>query len=160
MHRHITVILVAALCLGAAPKTKEFSGKVVGVSDGDTITVLVKKTEKKVRMLGIDAPESTQAFGAVAKQYLSSIVFGKEVTVQWQETDDYKRTLGFVYVNGQLVNKAMLDAGYAWHYKQYSKDPAFAAAELSARAARRGLWADPNPIPPWDYRHHKMAPAK
>ena len=155
---HVALILVALLCLGAEKKIKEFTGKVVGVSDGDTITVLVGKTQKKIRMMGIDAPESSQPFGAAAKQALSEAVFGQQVVVKWKEKDDYDRTLGFVFLNGKQINAAMIEAGYAWHYKQYSQDPSLAALENAARAAKRGLWADKQqPIPPWDYRHHQAA---
>jgi micrococcal nuclease len=155
---HLALILAALLCLGAEKKVKEFTGKVVGVSDGDTITVLVGKAQKKVRLMGIDAPESTQPYGSAAKQALSEAVFGQQVVVKWKEKDDYDRTLGFVFLNGKQINASMIEAGYAWHYKQYSQDPSLAALENAARAAKRGLWADQQqPIPPWDYRHHQAA---
>jgi len=101
-------------------------GKVVGVTDGDTITVLDdEKVQHKIRLGGIDAPESSQAFGAKAKHVLSTHVFNKYVTVEWTEKGRYGRTIGDIFVtrNGKQiwVNKDLVDEGFAWHYKEYSK---------------------------------------
>jgi endonuclease YncB( thermonuclease family) len=110
-----------------------FTAKVVGVSDGDTITVLKEKTRFKIRLHGIDAPESHQAFGNRAKQFSSDLVFGKTVQIRPLNTDRYGRTLAWVYVNGKTVNEEIVRAGYAWHYKRYSKDRNLAEAEIEAR---------------------------
>lgn len=135
-------------------------GKVVGISDGDTITVLDgNKTQHKIRLAGIDAPEKSQAFDERSKQHLSELVFGKTVTVDWNKTDKYGRTIGKVIVNGQDANQSQIRAGLAWHYKQYEKEqlPAdrssYAQAEIDARTRKIGLWHDAAPIPPWDFRH-------
>ena len=134
----------------------EFTGKVVGVSDGDTITVLYQGNKQyKVRLQHIDCPESAQDFGSKAKKALSAKVFSKVVTVKWDEMDRYKRILGDVYVGKQWVNLEMVKEGMAWHYKYYSKDAAMAAAETKARAAKVGIWSMPNPTPPWDFRRGK-----
>ena len=110
-----TVLL--ALLLTLTTSAFEFTGKVVGVADGDTITVLHNKQQHKIRFQHIDCPESTQAFGAKAKQALSEKVFGKTVTVKWDEMDRYKRILGDVYLGKRWINAEMVQNGMAWHYK-------------------------------------------
>jgi len=134
-------------------------GKVVKVADGDTITVLDKDNKQhRIRFQGIDAPESKQAFGQVSKENLSKMVFGKQVTVLYSKMDKYRRVVGKVLVDGKDVNIEQLKAGLAWHYKKYQDEqPAedrvsYARAEEDARAAKRGLWQDPNPINPSDFR--------
>lgn len=138
-------------------------GKVIGISDGDTITVLDgSKTQHKIRLAGIDAPEKSQAFGERSKQHLSELVFGKIVTVDWNKTDKYGRTVGKVIVNGQDANLSQMQAGLAWHYKQYEKEQlpsdrsVYAQAEIDARVRKVGLWGDAAPTPPWDFRHHTV----
>lgn len=126
------------------------------MSDGDTITVLTsKKKQVKIRLYGIDCPEKKQAFGKKAKKFTSSMVYGKKVTVRKVTRDKYGRVIGWVSINGKSLNKELLKAGFAWHYKRYSSDTALASLEKRARKAKRGLWADPNPIPPWEYRKGK-----
>jgi endonuclease YncB( thermonuclease family) len=136
----------------------------VGVADGDTITVLgAGNRQTRVRLQGIDAPESRQAFGEVSKRNLSDLVFNRQVVVEYEKTDQYGRTLGKVVAFGRDVNLEQVKAGLAWHYKHYQgeQSPAdrrlYADAEMEARAAKRGLWADTNPIPPWDFRRGKRA---
>jgi endonuclease YncB( thermonuclease family) len=145
------------LALPAAAQT--VTGKVVGISDGDTITLLTpERSQLKVRLDGIDAPEEGQEFSAASKRALSSLVAGKTVTLQVSGTDRYGRALGTILADGQNVNLLMVRAGFAWHYVKYSDDPALAAAERTARAERRGLWAGFNPTAPWDYRALKKQP--
>lgn len=139
-----------------------YSGRVVGVADGDTVTVLDStNTQHKVRLAGIDAPEKKQAFGQVSKQHLSNQVFDKTVTIETTKRDRYQREVGKVIVNGRDANLGQIEAGLAWHYKQYAgeQSPAdrqsYAAAEVAAQQARKGLWQDANPVPPWDFRHPK-----
>ncbi|HYG80455.1 MAG TPA: thermonuclease family protein [Pyrinomonadaceae bacterium] len=134
-------------------------GKVVRVSDGDTITVLdADNKQHRIRFQGIDAPESKQAYGQAAKENLSKMVFGKQVTVVWDKVDKYRRTVGKVLLDGRDINIEQVRAGFAWHYKKYADEqPAedrvtYAKAEEEARAARRGLWQDPNPTPPGEWR--------
>lgn len=112
-----------------------------GVHDGDTITVYTGTGPQfKVRLQGIDAPELKQPFGKVAKQPLSEMIFGRSVDLLVQGEGRYGRILATVIVDRMNVNLAMLQSGFAWHYKAYSKDAAFAAAEQEARTNRRGLW--------------------
>ncbi len=133
-----------------------FTGRVVGVSDGDTITVLNGKQPIKVRLWGIDAPENAQAFGSVAKQYTSVACFGKTVTVYPQAVDRYRRTVAVVYVAKRgCLNYLLVNEGMAWHYSKYTSNEKLARYQAAAKSARRGLWQDKNPTPPWDFRRSK-----
>ena len=130
-------------------------GKVVGVSDGDTITVLDdQKRQYKIRLEGIDAPESNQDFGSKAKQSLSDLVFAKTVTVTSSKKDRYGRTLGKVTLDGKKVKLEQVNRGMAWFYRAYAKDlpggdaATYEQAEARARQEKRGLWTDPAPTPP------------
>ena len=143
----LTYLLLTLTCFG-----EDLIGKVVSVYDGDTITVLSGNTQHKIRLEGIDTPESKQPFGNKAKQAMSGMVFGKQVKVVWKKKDRYGRTLGHVYVNGKWTNLQMIKQGMAWHYKQYSKDQELASAEVKAREKRIGLWSDKAPIAPWEWR--------
>ena len=143
------------LCAGVhdARAQSEITGRVVGVHDGDSITVLAAGNEQlKVRLEGIDAPELKQPFSQQSKQALSGLVFGKMVNLLVTGTDRYKRTLAVVMVDGVKVNREMVRRGLAWRYDKYSKDAALQAAQNEAKAARRGLWADATPVPPWEWR--------
>jgi len=125
----------------------------VSVHDGDTITVLGEtNTQIKVRLDAIDSPELGQPFGQAAKRALSEMVFGKSVTVIEKKKDRWGRTIGHILVDGRDTNLLMLEAGMAWHYQEYSKNTRLQRAEDSARAAKKGLWADVEPVPPWEWR--------
>lgn len=130
------------------------AGKVVAVIDGDTYDVLVQgDTTLRVRMQGIDAPEKGMAFNKVAKTYLSDLCFGKNVKVLVTGIDGHRRVLGFTFVDDSLeLSHEMIKAGYAWHFKKYSDDEVFAASEVAAHNAKKGLWYDKNPIAPWEFR--------
>lgn len=137
-------------------------GRVVGITDGDTITVLDgQQTQHKVRLMGIDCPEKAQPFGQNAKESLSDIVFGRTVNVEWQKLDRYGRIVGKVLVSGQDANLEQVGRGLAWHYKKYDREQepldrsTYSQAEIDARMSNRGLWSDPEPIPPWDWRKSK-----
>jgi micrococcal nuclease len=153
--------ILAVVCTVAVAQPRainHFSGSVVEISDGDTAKVLVGKETVTVRLDGIDAPETGQAFGARSRQALSSYVFGKTVTVRKTGEDRYDRTLGVLIEGGTDVNAKMVEDGLAWHYKRYSSDARLANLEREARLAKRGLWSDPNPVAPWDYRDLKRRP--
>jgi len=156
--------LFCALLVGLSTVTlaDTLIGKVVGVADGDTITVLdSQQTQHKVRLMGIDCPEKSQPFGQNAKQSLSDLVFGHSVNVEWQKLDRYERIVGKVMVNGHDVNLEQVRLGLAWHYKKYDREQepfdraSYSQAEIEARMGYRGLWSDPEPIPPWDWRKNK-----
>jgi endonuclease YncB( thermonuclease family) len=151
------LLTVALACLGIA---EEFSGRVVAVMDGDTITVLVGREQRRVRLAGVDAPEKGQAFGQRSRQALSQMVFGQQVTVVSTGRDRYERTLGIVrLMDGSSVNERLVQNGWAWHYTRYSKDRRLAELESRARVERRGLWVDPRPVAPWDFRNARRSNA-
>ncbi|MEP2668839.1 MAG: thermonuclease family protein [Cyclobacteriaceae bacterium] len=130
-----------------------FVGKVTKVIDGDTIEVLRDGKAIRLRLNGIDAPESGQPYGTKAKEFAASILAGKEVSVVPHSQDRYGRTIADIYLSdGSWFNKTIVAAGFAWHYKQYSKDSELANAEVTASEFKLGLWKDPNPIAPWEWR--------
>lgn len=144
----LLVIIFLTLALTAS----NFTAKVIRVSDGDTITVLVDKEQIRVRLEGIDCPESGQPYGNRAKQLTEQLVAGRTVRIEKTGEDRYGRTLGYVWVDDVCVNHELLKAGLAWHYKHFNKDPKLAEMENQAKAASKGLWSDPKPVPPWDWR--------
>lgn len=132
-----------------------WSGLVVGVSDGDTITVMHGRHGERVRLYGVDCPEKGQPYSAVAKRATSALVFGKVAEVTPKDVDRYGRTVALVAVAGVSVNEALVREGYAWVYTHYCREARCAewlAIEREAREARRGLWAGKNPVPPWEWR--------
>ena len=126
------------------------SGKVVSIHDGDTITVLQDKQQVKVRLFGIDAPELKQPHGKKSKQFLSNLIAGKNVEVDENGKDRYKRTIGTIYLDGADINAQMVENGYAWAYRKFSKK--YTPQESQAKKQRLGLWRDKEPIPPWEWR--------
>lgn len=154
----VIALLLAIVPAFSLPAT--IAGRVVAVADGDTVTVLDdSNTQHKIRLAGIDAPEKKQAFGMRSKQSLSDLVVDRQVIVETDKKDKYGRAVGKILVTGQDVNLEQVTRGFAWHYKAYEKEQSandrklYDFAEMEARAARRGLWADPDPTPPWEFRH-------
>lgn len=151
--RIIFCLLIHILPVLATANTLE--GVVVGISDGDTITVLGQNNiNYKVRFAQIDSPEKNQPWGQRSKQALSDLVYRKTVVVEIVDKDRYGRIVGTVWVNGINANKEQIKFGNAWVYRQYLKDRSLLAVEVEAKAAKRGLWALPEAqrIPPWDWR--------
>ena len=153
------------LALACTANAETITGLVVSVSDGDTITVLdANKVQHKIRLAGIDAPEKKQAFGNRSKESLSALAFDKTVNVETDKQDRYGRQVGKVLVNGQDVNLVQVERGMAWFYRQYQREQSpndrrlYEAAEDAARADKRGLWRDADPMPPWEFRHNKIKP--
>ena len=149
--------LLAVFVCDARAATLE--GRVVGVSDGDTVTVLTAENRQfKIRLSGIDAPEKKQPFGAHAKETLARQLFGQPVVVEWSKTDRYGRILGKVEVDGVDANLEQVREGSAWVYTQYLRElplddqRVYLDAERQARAEHRGLWHDAQPEPPWQWR--------
>ena len=144
----------------SAPKSDEvralktFTGKVTGIKDGDTFEVLFDSVPERVRLAEIDCPEKAQAYGKNAKQFASDLCFGKTVTVSsGGKRDRYGRVVGTVVTeDGTNVNEALVKAGFAWHYKDYSDNAQIGVYEQQAREKHLGLWADNDPTPPWDWR--------
>lgn len=153
-------IAALGLCLttgpaGAQLDAASFQARVVGVSDGDTVTVLTDDRRKvKVRLAEIDAPETRQPYGTRSKRELSSIVFGRTVTVVPRDVDRYGRTVARIRVGGSDASAAMIGRGAAWVFTQYSTDASLRPLQAAARRARRGLWALPEQqrVPPWQWR--------
>lgn len=133
-----------------------FQGKVIGIKDGDTFEVLYEGQPEKIRLYGIDCPESTQPFGKAAKNYASYLCYGKKITVIPQKRrDKYGRILGTVITPDSLnVNEQMIRNGMAWNYK-YSKNKHFIALQQKAKEQRKGLWADDDAIDPWQWRKER-----
>ena len=146
--------LIIAACLAfSVSNAYALSGKVVRVLDGDTLIILTKDKEQvRIRLKEIDAPEKKQAFGKKSKNALIQMCAGKNAEIRVPELDRYKRTLGHVYCDGLYVNKELVKLGLAWVYRRYSKDPSMIVEETKSKTAKRGLWADSNPTPPWEYR--------
>lgn len=156
------LICILLLLLSLLSFAEELTGKVIKVSDGDTITVLDSNNQKyKIRLQGIDAPETQQAFGETSRQSLASLVYDKEVIILWDKRDKYARILGKVIVDGRDANYEQLKKGLAWYYKQYENDLSdedkerYAEAEAWARNYTEGLWTDSKSIPPWEFRHKR-----
>lgn len=154
IRRVLAAVVLATASLAA---NADFSGKVIGVLDGDTIDVLVDRQPRRVRLAEIDAPEKKQAFGTRARQALSGYVFGQVVRVRESAIDRYGRTIGTVVVDGQSINRSMVAAGMAWVYRLYLVDQRLLELEVQARHGRRGLWGDPAPIAPWEWRAAQRA---
>ncbi|WP_210461825.1 thermonuclease family protein [Pantoea ananatis] len=131
----------------------EFSGRVIRVIDGDTIEVLQAYRTVRIRLQNIDAPEKKQAFGSWSSDRLKMLLAGRMVTVTYSECDRYGRILGRVSADGKDVSAYMVSAGAAWVYGRYNTDPTLSSLQHQAQAARRGLWADSSPVPPWAWRH-------
>lgn len=167
-HYSTRILLLTALLLLANISTADtLYGRVVGVADGDTVTVLdATNTQWKIRLMGIDAPEKKQAFGSKSKEYLSGLAFNKQVTVEYNKQDRYGRTVGKIIINGVDANLEQVKAGMAWHYKQYQREQSvedrmiYTLAEEQARAGKRGLWIGPEPVPPWDWRKQQKIKRK
>lgn len=166
-------LIVIALCLCFHPvfgqyktgepqltslKNQTFVAKVIRILDGDTMEILYKNKPVKIRLAHIDCPEkrSSQPFNNNAKIALSNLCFGQQVTIYSENTDRYGRIIAVVVNNKkQTVNQEMIKQGMAWHFKKYSKDPIYANLELEARKGKIGLWRDPKPVPPWEWRKPK-----
>lgn len=141
-------------------------GRVVGIADGDTVTVLAEGHRRvQIRIAGIDAPEKRQPFGQSAKASMSDCAFGKAATVEWKKLDRYGRTIGKLVVDGVDCGLRQIELGLAWHYKAYEREQSpedrgsYAEAEKSAKLASKGLWSDPIPQPPWEFRHSALPKA-
>jgi|CXWL01.1.fsa_nt_gi endonuclease YncB( thermonuclease family) len=151
-----TVLALCFVVLSAL--AEDYNGKIVGVTDGDTVTLLTAQMEEiKIRLAGIDAPEKDQAFGQKAKQMLSDLIFNREVRIEKEDVDKYGRTVGHIYLGDLDINLLMISQGGAWAYRQYlgPKDQDFIVAEDAARKDKAGFWAlqDDQIMPPWEWRH-------
>lgn len=149
---------VLSLLLASPTLAHEFSGSVVTILDGDTIEVLHNNRAERIRLNGIDCPEKGQAFGKRAKHAASELAYGKDVTIQTHGHDKYTRTIGDVILpDGTNVNHTLVKEGWCWWYRKYApRDLVLEGLEREAREGRKGLWADPQPVPPWEWRKRKQ----
>ena len=146
--------LLLLFTLSAQAETLE--GKVIKIADGDTLTLLTPSNQQvKIRLAGVDTPERKQPFGNKAKQALSNLAFQKQALVEIAAKDRYGRTIGVVFVDGLNVNAELVKQGMAWVYRKYTDDERLYVLESEAKQAKRGLWLDKNPIPPWEWRRGK-----
>jgi endonuclease YncB( thermonuclease family) len=151
--RHIVALLLLAFAFPV--HAADYPARVVGIADGDTIKVLTAANKQvKIRLHGIDAPEAGQPFGSRAKQAASSLAFGKAVTIRERDRDRYGRTVADVVLpDGRVMNHELVRQGMAWHFVRYApRDHELARLQAEARKARVGLWSEPNPVPPWEWR--------
>ena len=136
-----------------------YQAKLVGIGDGDSLTVLVQGREKELRLYGIDAPEKKQAFGQKAKGVVTAFCVGKRLDIEEIDQDDYGRSVAWVLADGQSVNEMMVASGYAWVYRFFCRDHdrcrKLLELEQAAREAKRGLWRYNNPQPPWEWRRQR-----
>jgi endonuclease YncB( thermonuclease family) len=146
----ICALLLWLFAAGAAAET--FTAKVIAVLDGDTVMVQQGKKKSTVRLAGIDAPEKLQAHGAASRDALAALVLQKDVSVTTKTVDDYGRLIALMHLGSVNVSEAQLRRGMAWEYSQYHRDKALVELQAEARQARRGLWADAQPQPPWEFR--------
>lgn len=145
-------------------QAEQIVGRVVGVTDGDTITLLdADKIQYKVRLAGIDAPEKSQSFGKASKKSLSDLIYDKKVIIDWHKEDQYGRIVGKVLINGVDANLEQIKNGMAWFYRKYQNELslddrlAYLHAEEVAKARKVGLWVSPDVIAPWDYRKQRRS---
>jgi endonuclease YncB( thermonuclease family) len=153
----VSLFFVSRLLTASAGQ--DFTASVVGVSDGDTITVYDGMQQTEIRLEGIDCPEESADFSQRAKQHTSDLVFGRQVRIVGKELDKYGRLVARVHVENVDVSLSLVESGLAWHYKHYSNDPVLAAAETLARAKKVGVWSLPNPTPPWETRNPTLREA-
>lgn len=153
--KNSAVSFLLLVCAIQTATAGEFTGRVVAVLDGDT--VLVQRGARggsslKVRLAGIDAPEKEQPFGEVAKRSLSDLVLKRQVRVNGQATDDYGRLVAHLESDGRSVNEEQVRRGMAWEYSRRHDSKVYVALQYEAQQARRGLWAQASPTPPWQWR--------
>lgn len=137
-----------------------YADQVIGVTDGDTLTVLHDQRPLKIRLANIDAPEKKQAFGERSKQSLSELCYGQDASYAILTLDRYGRTVALVTCAGVDVNRAQVERGMAWVYTRYNQDETLPRAEATAKEAQRGLWSEKQPIPPWEFRRAAKARVK
>lgn len=159
MNKQLVGYLTALFILCPAAQAETFTAKVIAVADGDTITVMHDNHAEKIRLSGIDCPEKKQPFGKDAKLFTSQAVFGKEVQVNTIGRDKYGRSIGEVIEpDGNSLNAKLVENGLAWHYIRFDHQQTLDDLEHQARGARRGLWVQDSPTPPWVFRHSKEKP--
>jgi len=157
----LLLIALSFFCVtNNAANAESIKGTIDSVIDGDSITILSKGKELEVRLFGIDTPEKTQAFGQNARNFTGAMASGKELRVEPVTKDHEGRMVAMVFVNGVNLNEQIVSQGFGWVYRQYCKESVCAdwlQLESKAKASHKGLWADENPTPPWDYRQKQRS---
>jgi micrococcal nuclease len=158
MKKTYIIITLLLFVLNIQAQIATITGKVISIADGDTFTLLINGSrQQKIRLHGIDCPEKKQDFGQVAKEFTSKQVFGKTITVKPTDIDRYGRTIAIVLLPDQIsLNELLLKNGLAWHYLQYDQNPSWNILERSARQKKIGLWQQPEPVAPWNFRRRKQ----
>ncbi len=147
------VLLTVFLVFITITQVYGWSGRVIGIVDGDTVKVFNGTQAETIRLYGIDCPEKKQAFGTAAKKFTSDMIFGKTVTVNPVCKDRYGRTVANISYRGADLSLALVKAGLAWWYVKYAPhDKKLEEAEIKARESKIGLWSEPSPVPPWKFR--------
>ena len=159
-----SLVIVLSLLTTVSAHAEIITGRVVGIADGDTLTLLdATHQQHKIRLIGIDAPEKAQDFGQKAKTSLSAMAFNQDATAECRKRDRYRREICVVSVGGKDVGLEQVRMGMAWWYRQFAKEQTtqertdYEQAEFMAKIHRYGLWTSKNPIPPWDWRHGRSA---
>lgn len=162
MPRYGFLFSVFLLVTSTQLPAETLTGRIIGVTDGDTVTLLdAKHHPQKVRLAGIDAPEKRQAFGEKSKTHLSALAYNRQAKADCRKIDRYRRRVCVIYVNGRDVGREQIKAGMAWWYQQYARDQKkqeridYKHAEFLAKRHRYGLWSGKNPTPPWEWRHDR-----
>lgn len=155
----VLLCLLPACPAGSASPAASFTATLGKVMDGDSFYVKTGGRKVEIRLQGVDCPEKGQPYGDEARAFTRDFLEGRTLTVEELGIDDYGRTLARVSVEGRDLALALVKAGLAWHFKRYNSDRDLSIAEREAQRARRGLWADPRPVPPWKWRkeHQKAA---
>lgn len=156
---HHLLAIAALVLLSNSTFADILIGRVIHITDGDTLKVLDDdRVQHTIRLAGIDTPERKQAFGAKATRHLSDMVKGKTVTVEYKKRDRHQRIVGKITLNETDICLEQIKAGLAWHYKKYEREQpeadriTYAAEEVAARERKIGLWSDPYQVPPWEFR--------
>ncbi|MFH2204359.1 MAG: thermonuclease family protein [Elusimicrobiota bacterium] len=149
-------VLPAAARITPAGEGQKFTGKVIQAKDGDSLVIDNGGDFMEIRLAEVDTPEKAQPYGDAARAFTRRLAVGKTVTVEVRTIDAYGRRVSVVrFADGRTLNRELLKAGLAWWYRYFSDDESLGELERAARAAGLGLWADPNPVPPWDYRRQR-----
>lgn len=156
--RRLVIFVAFCLSTGILAQPSQIAAVVVSVSDGDTLWVQQKSLRMHIRLFGIDCPEIGQHFGEEAKQLTATKSLGKRVSIEIKDTDNYGRFVSRVRIDGEDLSLALVSAGLAWYYRQFTSDANLEAGEGSARKSRIGLWREPSPVAPWDFRRAETRP--
>lgn len=162
MLRHGLLVFLLLLLMSSRLPAETLTGRIIGISDGDTLTLLdAEHTPHKIRISGIDAPEKQQPFGEKAKSSLSALAYNRSAKADCRKIDRYRRNICIVLIEGRDIGLEQIKSGMAWWYQQYAKEQPrqeridYEHAESLAKLRRHGLWNSTNPTPPWEWRHDR-----